>query len=165
MIIPRLVAFTILLGLDFAPPEGWEVLPKSSPMRLAEYRLPRAEGDAEDATVALYHFGTFMGGSVDANVERWLTQFDPKEGEPKVERPKAEDAQKITWVDVAGTYVAETRPGSGVRHNKPGWRMIGAVIETSDDGLYFVKAVGPKATIAKSADAIRKYGKSAKPAP
>jgi hypothetical protein len=103
-----------------------------------------------------------MGGSVEDNVKRWISQFEPKEGEPKIERPKEGDLLKTTWVDIAGTYVAETRPGSGVKLNKPGWRMIAAVIEAKD-GLYFVKAVGPKATVAKSADAIRKYGASAKP--
>jgi hypothetical protein len=64
-------------------------------------------------------------------------------------------------VDVAGTYVAERMPGMGQRENKPGWRMIAAVVESGGDQLY-VKAVGPKATIAKNEAAIRKYIASAK---
>lgn len=157
-----LCALALFLGLSFEAPKDWEALPKSSMMKVAEYRLPKAEADADDGTVALYNFGTRLGGTAEANVQRWLGQFDPKEGEPAIERPKDGDAPKITWVDVAGTYVAETRPGSGVRLNKPGWRMIAAVVETAD-AMYFVKAIGPKATIAKNADAIRAYGKSAKP--
>jgi hypothetical protein len=155
------LALSVFLGLGFTPPEGWTPRPKSSAMRLAEFTLPRAEGDTEDAEVAVFHFPG-GAGSVDGNIQRWIGQFDPKEGEPRIERPKPDDKLKVTWVDVAGTYVAETKPGSGVRLNKPGWRMLAAIVE-ADDGLYFVKAVGPKATIAKNADAIRKYVGSAKP--
>lgn len=151
---------TTLFGLTFDAPKDWEALPKSSPMRVAEHRLPRAEGDAEDATVAVFHFGAFLGGSTQANIDRWVAQFDPKDGEPVVEKPKEGAALKVTFVDVSGTYVAETRPGSGVRLNKPGWRMIAAVVE-HEAGVYFVKAVGPKASIAKSAEAIRAYAASA----
>ena len=151
----------LLLGLAFEAPKDWEALPKSSMMRVAEFKLPKADGDGEDATVALYNFGSRMGGSADANVQRWLGQFDPKDGDPRIERPKDDDPIKITWVDVSGTYVAETGPGSGTKLNKPGWRMVAAVVETAGD-MYFVKAVGPKATIAKNADAIRAYAKSAK---
>ena len=155
-------ALGILLGMVFDAPKEWKEVPKGTfSMRLAEYTLPRADGDPEDATITLHHFGTNMGGSVDANVQRWLGQFNPKDGEPAIEKPKDGDKPKITWVDVAGTYVAETRPGSGQRLNKPGWRMIAAVVE-AEDGYYFVKAVGPKATIAKNADAIKAYARSAK---
>lgn len=157
------LVLTILLGLKFEAPKGWEEVPLGAiSMRLAEHKLPRAEGDTEDATVTVHHFGMNMGGSAEANVQRWLGQFEPKDGEPKIEKPKDGDALKITWVEVGGTYVAETRPGSGTRLNKPGWKLIGAVIESSD-GFYFVKAVGPKKTIEKNAADIRKYGSSAKP--
>ena len=154
---------SLCLGLKFEAPAGWESLPKSSMMRVAEFKLPRAEGDTEDAQVAVYNFGSMMGGSVEANIARWLGQFDPKEGEPSIVKPKDEKADpKITIVDVTGTYVAETRPGSGEKLNKPGWRMIAAVVE-SKEGTYYVKAVGPKASIAKNADAIKAYAASAKP--
>jgi len=153
---------TLAMGLKFDAPKEWEALPKSSPMRSAEFKLPRAEGDADDATIAVFNFGGFLGGSTEANIQRWLTQFDPKEGEPKIEKPKDDAAIKITFVDVSGRYVAETRPGSGVKLDKPGWRMIGAVVE-SKEGVLFVKALGPKASIAKSEAAIRAYISSAKP--
>ena len=38
----------------------------------------------------------------------------------------------MTVVDLAGTYVAETSPGSGEQLNHPDWRMLVAVIETPE---------------------------------
>lgn len=154
------LALVILLGLTFTPPADWKELPKAG-MRVADFRLPAAEGAADEAQVTVYDFGMLGGGSPEANVQRWLAQFDPKDGEPKIEKPKDGVTPKITLVEVAGTYVAETRPGSGVKHNKPGWSMIAAVVEGGGKTL-FVKAVGPKATIEKQADAIRAYIRGAK---
>ena len=161
MLTALAASLTILLGLVFEAPKDWEALPKSSPMRTAEWKLPRAEGDTEDATLAVFHFGAMMGGSAEANIQRWLAQFEPKEGEPTIEKPKEGAVLKLTTVDVSGTYVAETRPGSGQKLNKPGWRMIAVVVEHAE-GTYYVKAVGPKASIEKSAAAIRAYAASAK---
>ena len=42
--------------------------------------------------------------------------------------------------------MAETAPGSGERVNKPGFRMRAAILE-SDHGAYYVKLVGPAATV------------------
>jgi hypothetical protein len=151
---------SLFLALKFTAPSEWGVKPSTSPMRIATYTLPPGEGAKEDAEAVVYHFPG-GAGSVEQNVERWKGQFDPKDGEPKVTPPKAGDKPRITWVEIGGTYVAETQPGSGVRLNKPNWRLFGAIIET-EDGIYFVKAVGPKATIEKNADALRKFAREAK---
>jgi hypothetical protein len=55
---------------------------------------------------------------------------------------------KLSIVDVSGTYVAEVAPGSSQRFNKPGFRQI-AVYVATPGGPYFVKCVGPAATVAK----------------
>lgn len=161
MKILLLLGLTLLLGFKFEAPEDWQTLPLSSRMRVAEFKLPAADGEKDDATVAVFTFGMRMGGSADANVKRWLAQFDPKDGTPSIEVPLKDQQPEITFVDVAGTYVAETSPGSGEKLNKPGWRMIAAVVD-GEGGMYFVKAIGPKATIEKNAEAIRAYIRSAK---
>ena len=56
-------------GLNFTAPDGWRQSPASSSMRVAEFTLPRAPGDAEDAQLIVYYFGG-SGGSVDANITR-----------------------------------------------------------------------------------------------
>jgi len=66
---------------------------------------------------------------------------------------------KVTTVDVAGTYVAETAPGSGTFLNKPGYRLRAAVVETSN-GNYYVKLVGPEKTVAQWNESFLSYLKS-----
>ena len=59
-------------------PEGWVEEEPASSMRLAQYRLP---GDgAGDAVLAVFHFGSNQGGSVDANIDRWYGQFSQPDG-------------------------------------------------------------------------------------
>ena len=66
---------------------------------------------------------------------------------------------KVTIVDVSGTYVAETAPGSGTFHNQPGFRLRAAVVETPN-GSYFVKLVGPEKTVAQWNDSFLSYVRS-----
>ncbi len=67
-------------GLAWTAPEGWRSVPPSSSMRVAEWALAKADGDPEDASLVVFHFpGT--GGSVQANLDRWYTQFEQPDGE------------------------------------------------------------------------------------
>jgi len=62
----------------------------------------------------------------------------------------------------AGRYVAEVTPGSSERFDKPGFRMIAAYID-APDGPYYMKLVGPQATIAKWHDSVQTFLKSMRP--
>jgi hypothetical protein len=138
-------------SLKFDEPKGWTSKPPASRMRLAEFTLPRAEGDAEDAALAIFYFGG-GGGSVEANLDRWISQMSQPDGRASkaVAKSSKLDANglAITLVDVPGTYVAETSPGSNERLNKPGFRLRAAVVE-GKGGPYFVKLTGPAKTVAK----------------
>jgi hypothetical protein len=59
-------------SLAWEAPVRWQLVPNASPMRLATYRVPRAPGDGVDAELSV----TQAGGSVEANAERWIGQFD-----------------------------------------------------------------------------------------
>lgn len=140
----------------FAPPEGWQPEPASG-MRKFQFRLPRSDGDGEDGSVVVFHFGVGGGGGVDANIERWRGQFTGVEhGVDTVETIDGADADRMTVLDIAGRYVAETRPGSGERVDHPDWRMIAAVVEI-EGGPFFVKAMGPNLTMGKWERSIRAY--------
>jgi hypothetical protein len=149
-----LVAFMTLpqARLRFDAPAGWVSKTPSSTMRVADFVLPKAAGDAEDATATIYFFGAQQGGGVQANMDRWIDQMAQPDGKPSKTVAKASamtsHGLKISIVDVSGTYVAETAPGSGQNLNKPGFRQIAAVIETAG-GNYYVKLTGPAKTVAK----------------
>jgi hypothetical protein len=148
-----MLSFLALLaaGLTFTTPDGWRPSPPSSSMRVAEFTLPRAPGDAEDAQLIVYYFGG-SGGSADANMQRWMGQIQQPDGKPSTAVAKKETRKAnglaLTLVDVSGTYIAEMSPGAAARNNKPHFRLRAGVVETSK-GPYFIKLTGPEKTVAK----------------
>ena len=149
--------------LRFKAPDGWTTEKSSSSMRVAQYKLPKAEGDKEDASLVLYYFGASQGGSPQANIDRWIGQMQQPDGSDSKTRSKTDsltvNGLKVTTVDVTGTYTAEMAPGSGTFHNDENYRLRAAVIETPK-GNYFVKLAGPAKTIARWDQSYNDYLKS-----
>jgi hypothetical protein len=159
-----LASIAWLATLTFAAPAGWKTVVTSSSMRVAQYALPRASGDAADAELVVYYFGG-SGGTVDANIERWLGQMQQPDGKPSKAVAKREsrtvNGLNVTLVDVGGTYVAEMTPGAKERHNSPNFRLRAAVIETPN-GPYFIKLTGPAKTVAASEKSFEAFLASVK---
>ncbi len=149
--------------IRYKVPEGWVTENPSSSMRAAQYVLPKAEGDPEDASLVLYYFGRGQGGSVEDNLARWIGQMEQPDGSPSKQRAKTDirtiNGLKVTTLDIAGTYTAEMMPGSGSRHNKTGYRMRGAIVETPK-GAYFAKLIGPDKTVNHWNDSFNEYVES-----
>ena len=151
-------------GLTVTAPPTWKSVPTSSSMRVAQYALPHAAGDTADAELVVYYFGG-TGGSVEANIERWVGQMRQPDGRPSSAVAKRQsrtvNGMKVTLVDVPGTYIAEVTPGSAERHNSPNFHLRAAVIETSN-GPYFIKLTGPTKTIAASEKSFESFLASVK---
>jgi len=143
-------------GLVFTGQDGWRQHEPTSRMRVVSYTLPAAEGD-EDAELVVYYFGPDQGGSVEANLDRWYGQFEQPGGGSTKEAAEREEREvngmTVHVVDVGGTYVAETRPGSGRRVNEPGHRMLAAVV-VAPGGSHFVKLIGPEDTVERWAESF-----------
>ncbi|PWT92158.1 MAG: hypothetical protein C5B55_06900 [Blastocatellia bacterium] len=149
--------------LKYKVPEGWVVEKPSSSMRVAQYKLPKAAGDSEDASLVLYYFGQGQGGGTQANIDRWINQMHQPDGSPPSSKAKSEtltvNGLKVTTVDAVGTYSAEMTPGSGNFSSNDNYRLRGAVVETPK-GSYFVKLVGPAKTVEQWNAAFDSYVKS-----
>ena len=149
--------------LHFKTPDGWTTEKPSSAMRLAQYKLPKAEGDNEDASLVIYYFGATQGGATQANIDRWISQIVQPDGSASKDKAKTEtmtvNGLKVTMVDVTGTYTAEMAPGAGTMHNDANYRLRAAVIETPK-GNYFLKLVGPAKTVARWDQSVNDYFKS-----
>ena len=149
--------------LHFKASDGWVSEKPSSSMRVAQYKLPKGEGDKEDASLVLYYFGVTQGGTPQANIDRWISQMQQPDGSSSKDKAKSESVTinglKVTTVDVSGTYTAEMAPGSGTFHNDADYRLRAAVIETPK-GNYFVKLAGPAKTIARWDQSYLDYLKS-----
>jgi len=65
--------------LTFTKAAAWKDRPPASSMRVAEFIVPKASGDSEDADVIIYYFAG-GGGSVEANLQRWTSQFQSTKG-------------------------------------------------------------------------------------
>lgn len=136
-------------GLVLDPPAEWIAEPVSSPMRVAQFILPKAAGDAEDADLTIFYFGG-AGGTVEANLERWTGQMLQPDGRRSADVATTSEFTAgdlaVTLLDVPGIYAAEVRPGSGMRYHKPDFRLKAAVVETPA-GPYFFKLTGPEQTV------------------
>ena len=135
-------------SLAWSVPTGWKSVVSASAMRLATYRVPAQKGDSEDADVSVIR----AGGSTDANIDRWIHQF---EGNPKQVRTQSTVAGfKVTTVEVTGSFMGGgMMGGSGDPKAKPNWALLGAIVETQGSP-YFFKMTGPRATVSAARDAF-----------
>jgi hypothetical protein len=149
--------------LHYKAPDGWAKEQTTSKMRVAQYTLPKTEGDPADASLVVYYFGATQGGAVQANIDRWVNQMQQPDGSASKDKAKTETSTvnglKVTSVDVSGTYTAEMAPGSGSAHNDANYRMRAAVIETPK-GNYFLKLVGPAKTMGRWDQSFTDFVKS-----
>jgi len=91
-------------------------------------------------------------GGLEANIARWVGQFQSSEGKPlgddakKVEK-KTIDGLEVHLVDLAGDY--QDKPGGpfGPSVNRPNYRMLAAIVPTEGRGTWFIKLYGPQKTI------------------
>ncbi|MCP3904888.1 MAG: hypothetical protein GY715_14780 [Planctomycetes bacterium] len=162
---PSLTGPVELPGLTVTPDEGWARRLPASRMRVAEFELPGADG-ADNATLVVFHFGASAGG-IEANIDRWCGQFSQPDGTASRDRAKVEQREVndlvVHTVDLPGTLIAETTPGSGVRRNIPDHYLLAAIVET-DAGHYYLKLVGPEVTIERWRDGWDSMVESVEPA-
>ena len=92
-------------AITLTAPEGWGRKPTSSGFLLAEFTLPRADGDDWDGRLTV----SSAGGDIEANIDRWRGQFG---GKPSNEtRRKIEaDGLEIAIVDLSGDYSDQRGP-------------------------------------------------------
>lgn len=122
-------------------PEGWQRKQPRVGFILAEFTLPKAEGDAADGRLTV----TSAGGGIKENVDRWRGQFTGKPEKDSEKKIKVDDVD-VTLVDFSGTF-QESHGMMGPTEDRPNYRMIGAIIEL-EEKLYFIKAYGPDKTMA-----------------
>jgi hypothetical protein len=83
--------------LRFKAPEGWVVEKTSSAMRVAQYKLPKAEGDKEDGSLVLYYFG--QSGRRRASQHRSVDRSDATTRRQFIERQSENRNDDRQWVE------------------------------------------------------------------
>ena len=148
-------------GVRWSAAGSWK--PQAArPMRAATYAVPAAPGDKEDGECGIYYFGRTQGGSVEANVKRWVGQFEPAD-HPAETRKRTVNGLSVTTIDVVGTYTGAGGPMATTKSSKPGYRLLGAIVE-APEGLLFIKFAGPAKTVAANQANFENLLKSLAPA-
>ena len=119
-------------------PAGWETIPNPSTMRIGTY-LVKA-GSRPPAEVSVVR----AGGTTEANIQRWLGQFDDAGQETRTVRTV--HGFKITIVEVSGTFLGGSMTPDAPNVPHRGWALLGAIVETPDSP-YFFKLTGDAATV------------------
>ena len=151
------VVDTGVQGINFKVPVQWgprEVSPGG--MRVAQWDLP---GPGGGASLVFYRFPG--GGSVEANISRWVGQVAQPDGGPSAEAATKATIEvapfKVSTVDVSGKYESKM---PGAAQVIPDARLLAAVVEGVEGDPYFVKLVGAKSTVDIWAGAVTKMYES-----
>jgi len=121
-------------SLAWKKPAAWDDAPNASSMRLATYHVP---GGAEVSV-------SRAGGNTEANIQRWVGQFDPVGHQARAE--KTSHGVHVITVDLAGTYVGGGMAMGTQAEARPEWAMVAAIAQ--GPGLpYFFKMTGPAAAV------------------
>jgi len=126
-----------------------------------EFAIPAVEGDETDGRLTIMQ----AGGSVKANIDRWIGQFSQPDGKSTRERAVIKeqkiDGQTVHTVDISGTYADRRGPFAPAVQRKD-YRMLAAIVVTEDNGQQFIKFYGPKKTVAAHEKAFNEFLKSMK---
>lgn len=144
-------------GIQWKVPSQWKAQP-DRPMRAGTFTVPAAAGDSEPGEMAIFYFGQGQGGSVEANVQRWISQFQNTTGPAKRSTQKI-NGFGVTTLEIAGTYLFSPTPMSPDKTPKPGYKMLGAIVE-APEGPVFFKFTAPSKTIAANDSAFQTMLKS-----
>jgi hypothetical protein len=134
-------------------------------MRLAQFKLPKAEGDPEDAQLIIFYF---KGGSgtAEQNLERQRAKFKPAAGKDKV----AEKLDKIKvgtheapYQDLSGTFLSKFPPAAPNAKvtEKTEFRQLYVPLVT-DKGDYYPTLIGPAKTVEKHKKEFEEFLKNFK---
>jgi hypothetical protein len=128
--------------IDLDLPADWESQTPDSEMRLRQAAIPGPGGAGQ---FALFYFGPGGGGGVQANLDRWTAQMQPKAGYKPQSGKLEANGYVITWIEVEGTLLPSTT-GMGPGVAQPDSVLLAAVVEGTG-GPWFVKATGPAKTM------------------
>jgi hypothetical protein len=135
-------------------------------MRMQQFKLPKADGDPEDAELALFFFRG-NAGSVQDNLARQEKKFEIPAGKKPEDAIKVDKAKVGTfdavYQDIQGTYLKKDAPfdPNAKTTKMENYRQLYVVFETKD-GQYFMTLIGPAKTIEKHKKAFDEWLKNFK---
>lgn len=151
-------------GIVFDIPETWTRVEPSSSMRLAQFALP---GEAGAAELTVFAFGPGQGGGTQANIDRWIGQFEnteaPDQPAPSSTETFEMDGLTVWLVRAQGRYDPGTMGGMApATAPVDDAALFGVIVEGGPSGAVFLKAAGPRATMEAHDAALEAMARSAR---
>lgn len=154
-----------LAGMKSTTPGDWKEEAPSNTMRLTQFKLPKVDGDKDDAELAVFFFRGGGAGSVDANLKRQTAKFQPADGKEKVEETVDKKFKVGTidaiYQDVKGTFIKKAFPMAATGTPVKGYRQLYVLFETKD-GQYYLTLLGGEKTVEKHKKAFDEFLKNFK---
>jgi len=152
-------------GLKFTIPSKWVSVPVDNPARAGQWNVPPPRGQTGGSgEVVAFYFGQGIGGTAKENIDAWTGTMFNTEGRPAAAEVKDREAGgcKISQVIALGTY-RQVVPLAGMPPvSKPGYGLIGAVVENAQGNIYW-RFTGPEALVTANLPLFNKIIDSLKP--
>ena len=126
-----------------ALPESWKATVPETGMRALEVAVPKQGDDKEDAEISVFMFPS--GGGLAGNLPRWKGQFGGDDSLKSQRKVKTASGVEADIAELEGPYKGMNKDGP-MTTAKDNFKMLGAVIVT-DAGEFYIKLIGPKATV------------------
>ncbi len=146
-----------LAGMKSTTPADWKEEAPSNNMRMAQFKLPRAEGDKADAELAVF---VFPGGAKQ-NLDRQLAKFVEQGRKDKSEKTMV-GGLEATYQDVSGTYKKKKFPMATDFTPVPDYRQLYVLFEGKDGKQYYMTLLGPAKTVEKHEKEFKEFLKNFK---
>jgi len=130
--------------LTWDAPEGWTRSENASSLRKATYKIPKHADDTEQPELAI----SVAGGATDANIDRWVTQFDEGAKQTLKRTTRKVADYEVTIVELSGTYQGNAMPGAPQPSGpKPSFALLGAIVPVDAEAKWFFKMIGPARSV------------------
>ena len=123
-----------LLDMTSTVPADWVASEPSSGMRLLQFTLPADEA-ADAAQFVVFFFGPGQGGTLEANVARWSSQFSADDGPVEPVITPLDSEMPATLVELTGSYARGVGVGPA-GDALPNRTLLAGVVETPQGNLY-----------------------------
>ena len=134
--------------VTFKAPKTWEKQKVRSRILAYEFSAPAAVKSQANGRMTVMA----AGGSIKANLDRWVGQFTQPDGKSTKEVAKISEKkfneQLVHLIDVSGNFADRRGPFAPAVQRKD-FRMLGAIIPTEKYGQIFIKFYGPSQTVKK----------------
>ena len=136
-------------------PTSWKSEPPTNKLRLAQFKIPAAEGDEHPTELVISSFPG-GGGGVDANLKRWVSQFSSDGRKVKITTGECPQGA-YHFSDVKGTYeyTAGGPFAGGKKELRPNHQSHSIVLVTKDKEVYFLRLTGPEKAVTAAEKSFR----------